>query len=168
MALQQLALTDPYNFIIPILTQWGMLGGMLLINIFVLPESPWWLVQRSEFDKAEAVLAKTHKGVDGYNVKSELVRLRYSNTLFCESLCIDKLKQNIIVATVERERQFAAGETNQYREIFRGVNLWRLFICFWPKGMQQLTGQSVTNNYGTYFCEYFPTFTVLVWKTRHD
>lgn len=78
LALQQLALRDPYNFIIPILTQWGMLGGMLLINLFVLPESPWWLVQRSEFDKAEAVLAKTHKGVDGYDVKNELVRLPYS------------------------------------------------------------------------------------------
>lgn len=63
------------------------------------------------------------------------------------------LAQSIIVATVERERQIAAEERNQYKEIFSGVNLWRLFICFWPKAMQQLTGQSVTNNYGTYFCE---------------
>lgn len=132
LALQQLALRDPYNFKIPILTQWGMLGGMLLINILVLPESPWWLVQRSMLGKAEKVLAKTHKGVPGYDVKSEL---------------------SIIVATVERERQLAAENTNQYREIFRGVNLWRLLICFWPKAMQQFTGQSVTNNYGTYFCE---------------
>lgn len=40
LALQQLALTDPLDFRTPILTQWGMLGGMLLINVFLLPESP--------------------------------------------------------------------------------------------------------------------------------
>ncbi|KAF9876670.1 hypothetical protein CkaCkLH20_06078 [Colletotrichum karsti] len=122
LALRQLSFQDPYNFKIPILTQWGMLGGMLVINLFFLPESPWWLVQRGMVDKAETVLAKTHKG-------------------------------SIIVATIERERQLSTETTNQYKEIFQGVNLWRLFICFWPKAMQQLTGQSVTNNYGTYFFE---------------
>ena len=40
LALRQLAIQDPFEFRIPILTQWGMLGGMLLINIFILPESP--------------------------------------------------------------------------------------------------------------------------------
>lgn len=49
-----------------------------------------------------------------------------------------------------------SAEGNQYKEIFKGVNLWRLFICFWPKAIQQLTGQSVTDNYSTYFCEYSP------------
>ncbi|KAH8743739.1 general substrate transporter [Diaporthe sp. PMI_573] len=130
LALRQLAFIDPYNFKIPIYTQWGMLGGMLLINTFLLPESPWWLVQKNKLDEAEKVLAKTHKGVPGYDVKSEL---------------------SIIVATIERERQYEAEDTNQYKQIFQGTNLWRLFICFWPKAMQQLTGQSVTNNYGTYF-----------------
>lgn len=37
-----------------------------------------------------------------------------------------------------------------------GINLWRLLIAFWPKAMQQLVGQSLTNNYGTYFCETIP------------
>ena len=62
--------------------------------------------------------------------------------------------QSIIIATIEHERLIAAEESsqNQYRQIFKGVNLWRLFIAFWPKAMQQLTGQSITNNYGTYFC----------------
>ncbi|UKZ82540.1 hypothetical protein TrVFT333_010329 [Trichoderma virens FT-333] len=130
LALRQLAFKDPYNFKIPILTQWGMLGVMLIINLFFLPESPWWLVQKGMVEKAETVLAKTHKGVPGYDVKSEL---------------------SIIIATVEHERQFIAEDKNQYKQIFQGVNFWRLFICFWPKAIQQLTGQSVTNNYGTYF-----------------
>ncbi|KAJ3469383.1 hypothetical protein MRS44_003448 [Fusarium solani] len=125
LALRQLAFTDPYNFQIPIRTQWGMLGGMLLINLFCLPESPWWLVQRGMFDKAEKVLAKTHKGVPGYD--------------------------SIIIATVEHKRESTAEDKSQYQEIFRGIHLWRLFICFWPKAMQQLAGQSVTKNYGTYF-----------------
>ncbi|KAL2693685.1 hypothetical protein Neosp_000246 [[Neocosmospora] mangrovei] len=116
LALRQLAFTDPYNFQIPIRTQWGMLGG--------------WLVQRGMFDKAEKVLAKTHKGVAGYDVKKEL---------------------SIIIATVEHKRESTAEDKSQYQEIFRGIHLWRLFICFWPKAMQQLAGQSVTKNYGTYF-----------------
>lgn len=39
LALQQLDIRDPYNFKAPILTQWGMIGAMLAINLF-LPESP--------------------------------------------------------------------------------------------------------------------------------
>lgn len=64
--------------------------------------------------------------------------------------------QAIIVATIEHERILTASETqNQLFQIFKGVNLWRLFIAFWPKAMQQLAGQSVTNNYATYFCAWF-------------
>ncbi|RSH95581.1 hypothetical protein EHS25_000673 [Saitozyma podzolica] len=130
LALRQLAITSPYDFKIPIYTQWGMLGVLLVINVF-LPESPWWLVQRGKIDEAEKVLAMTHKGVSGYDVKEELA---------------------IIVATIEHERILTASETqNQLFQIFKGVNLWRLFIAFWPKAMQQLAGQSVTNNYATYF-----------------
>ncbi|KAI2611825.1 general substrate transporter [Hypoxylon sp. NC1633] len=129
LALRQLALTNPYDFKIPIYTQWGMLGILLIINIF-LPESPWWLVERTKYDKAEKVLASTHKGVPGYEVKNELA---------------------IIIATVEHERLVAAETKNPLIQIFKGTNLWRLFIAFWPKAMQQLAGQSVTNNYGTYF-----------------
>lgn len=39
LSLRQLAMTNPYDFKIPIYTQWGMLGVLLIINIF-LPESP--------------------------------------------------------------------------------------------------------------------------------
>ncbi|CAK7231038.1 hypothetical protein SCUCBS95973_007777 [Sporothrix curviconia] len=59
----------------------------------------------------------------------------------------------IIVATVEHERLLDKTEsTNQLLQIVHDrTNLWRLFNAFWPKAMQQLTGQSVTSNYGTYF-----------------
>ncbi|KAJ5116850.1 general substrate transporter [Penicillium angulare] len=130
LALRQLALSDPYDFKTPIYTQWGMLGVLLLINIGI-PESPWWLAQRDRHNEAEAVLRSTHKGVPGYDSKTEMA---------------------IIVATIEQERILAASETQStFFQIFKGINLWRLFIAFWPKAMQQLAGQSVTNNYGTYF-----------------
>ncbi|KAI1863169.1 uncharacterized protein JN550_009905 [Neoarthrinium moseri] len=129
LALQQLHIRDPYNYKIPIYTQWSMLGVMLIINLFV-PESPWWLVQRSKYHDAEKVLASSYKGVTGYDLKKEL---------------------SIIIATVEHEKLVEAENKYQLVQIFKGVNLWRLFIAFWPKGMQQLCGQSVTNNYGTYF-----------------
>ncbi len=72
LALRQLAISQPYHFKIPIYTQWGMLGVLLIINV-LLPESPWWLVQTGKIDKAEEVLEKTHKGVPGYETKHELV-----------------------------------------------------------------------------------------------
>lgn len=57
------------------------------------------------------------------------------------------------MATVERHRLTQALAKHEIREIFKGTNFWRLFIAFWPKAMQQLVGQSLTNNYGTYFCK---------------
>lgn len=68
--------------------------------------------------------------------------------------------QAIMVATVEHERLVEAEDTNQYKQIFQGINFWRLFIAFWPKAMQQLTGQSITNNYGTYFCKFIHRYEV--------
>lgn len=89
-----------------------------------------WLVQKNRVPKAEKVLAFAYKGVKSYNVKEQL---------------------SIIVATVERHRLVSVEEKSQLKEIFTGINLWRLLIAFWPKAMQQLVGQSLTNNYGTYF-----------------
>ena len=131
LALRQLSEHNPYDFKTAIYTQWGMLGILLIINVF-LPESPWWLVERNRVADAEKVLASTHRGIAEYDVQREL---------------------GIIVATVEHERLLDTTEaSNQLMQIVQDrTNLWRLFIAFWPKAMQQLTGQSVTNNYGTYF-----------------
>ena len=64
------------------------------------------------------------------------------------------IHQSILVATVEHERLLALEQKSfDFFQIFKGTNLWRLFIAFWPKAMQQFAGQSVTNNYATYFCE---------------
>ena len=77
LALQQLSAKDPLDYKTPIYTQWAMLGLMLIINL-LLPESPWWLVQRGKYAKAEKVLAWTHKGVPGYDLRTDLV-----STMFC-------------------------------------------------------------------------------------
>ena len=71
--LRQVSRHDPYNWKMPVLTQWAMLGILLIINV-LLPESPWWLVQRHKVDRAEKVLATTRKGVAGFDVKQEVVR----------------------------------------------------------------------------------------------
>ncbi len=101
------------------------------------------------------MLATTHKGVEGYDVKKELVRPDpCTSSLLYSRTCADhQRQQSIIVATVEHERFIATEAKVTFAQIFKGVNFWRLFIAFWPKAMQQLAGQSVTNNYGTYFCE---------------
>lgn len=129
LALRQLSYTDPYNWKTAIYTQWGMLVVMLGINLFV-PESPWWLVQKDKISQAEKVLTMAYKNVQSYNVKEQL---------------------SIIIATIERHRLVSVEQKSQLKEIFTGINLWRLLIAFWPKAMQQLVGQSLTNNYSTYF-----------------
>lgn len=68
-----------------------------------------------------------------------------------------KEQLSIIVATVEHHRLVSVEQRSQLKEIFMDINLWRLLIAFWPKAMQQFVGQSLTNNYGTYFCETFPS-----------
>lgn len=72
VALQRLNVSHPYDFRVAIYTQWGMIG--LLVGIFLwIPESPWWLVAHGKVDQARKVLVKIHGGIAEYNVEHEIV-----------------------------------------------------------------------------------------------
>lgn len=72
VALEQMSMNRPLAFRPIILTQWAMMGLMLIILI-LLPESPWWLVSQGRVEKAAKVLNMFYGHVDGYNVHEQLV-----------------------------------------------------------------------------------------------
>ncbi|KAK8869487.1 hypothetical protein IAR55_000052 [Kwoniella newhampshirensis] len=130
VALNRLNGNDPMDFRTAIYTQWGMIGVMSIIFVF-LPESPWWLASKGKLDRAASVLRKYNGHLEGYNVEEELA---------------------IMTATVEEERLVAKRDNQEGPfAVFQGSNLLRLFIAAWPKLIQQFVGLSVFNTYATYF-----------------
>lgn len=132
VTLQRFNIVAPYSFRQAIYVQWGLIGGLFVIYC-VLPESPWWLMQKDHVDRARQSLTRLKGGVQDYNVEVELAVMR--NT-------IDE----------QRARAQSLGAI-PLRMIFQGLNGKRLLIALWPKMQQQFVGLSVFNNYATYFCE---------------
>lgn len=137
VVLQQLNQSHPYDFRLAIYTQWGMIGGLFIVYL-VLPESPWWLMQKEREEKARKSLTRLKGGVEGYDVEMDMAIMR--NT-------IDE----------QRARAHHVGKI-PLKMIFMGMNGKRLLIALWPKMCQQFVGLSVFNNYATYFCESCFTF----------
>ncbi|KAK6077039.1 MFS alpha-glucoside [Seiridium cupressi] len=130
VALDRLSASDPYDFRVPIYTQWAMIGGIGIIFVF-LPESPWWLASKGKLEKAAKVLRFFNGKVEGYDVEEQI---------------------EVMTATVEVERQ----QAELHKElglfaVFKGRNLLRFVIAGWPKVAQQFVGLAVFNTYATYF-----------------
>ncbi|CAG8897290.1 unnamed protein product [Penicillium nalgiovense] len=133
VALQKLSAQDPYEFRVPIYTQWAMVGVILLIFAFI-PESPWWLVSKGKIDKAVKILTRCNGNVEGYSVNEQIA---------------------VMTATIAEERLVAERNSEEGTwAVFQGRNRLRFFIAAWPKIAQQLVGLSVFNTYATYFFQY--------------
>ncbi|KAI1846095.1 hypothetical protein JX266_007904 [Neoarthrinium moseri] len=130
VALNRLAAVDPYDFKVPIYTQWAMIGGIAIVFVF-LPESPWWLAGKGKLDKAAQVLHFCNGNVEGYDVEEQI---------------------EVMTATIAVERQAAeASKEIGAFAVFQGRNLIRFLIAGWPKVTQQFVGLAVFNTYATYF-----------------
>ncbi|KIA75552.1 hypothetical protein HK57_00692 [Aspergillus ustus] len=133
VALNRLNATDPYDFRTPIYTQWAMVGIAGIIFVFI-PESPWWLVGKDHFERAEKVLNVCNGRVEGYDTQQQI---------------------GIMTATIMEERHIAQRDSQQGMwAVFQGRNLLRFLIAGWPKITQQFVGLSVFNSYATYFFQY--------------
>ncbi|ETS83859.1 hypothetical protein PFICI_05735 [Pestalotiopsis fici W106-1] len=133
VALNRLNASDPYDYKVPIYTQWAMIGGIGVVFAF-LPESPWWLVSKGKLEKAAEILHSCNGQVEGYDVQEKI---------------------EIMTATIDLERQQAEINKEQGTfAVFQGRNLLRFIIAGWPKIAQQFVGLSVFNTYATYFFQY--------------
>ncbi|CAI7656076.1 unnamed protein product [Penicillium pancosmium] len=133
VALQELSANDPYDFRVPIYTQWAMVGVIAIIFVFI-PESPWWLVSKGKIDEAAQILTRCNGNVEGYSVDEQI---------------------EVMTATVTEERILAERNSEEGTwAVFQGRNRLRFLIAAWPKIAQQLVGLSVFNTYATYFFQY--------------
>ncbi|KAK6201791.1 hypothetical protein LQW54_009370 [Pestalotiopsis sp. IQ-011] len=133
VALNRLNASDPYDYKVPIYTQWAMIGGIGIIFAF-LPESPWWLASKGKLEKAAKILHSCNDKVEGYDVDEQI---------------------EIMTATIDLEQQQAEINKEQGAfAVFQGRNLLRFIIAGWPKIAQQFVGLSVFNTYATYFFQY--------------
>jgi MFS transporter, SP family, general alpha glucoside:H+ symporter len=116
VGLQVLQYKDPYDYKTAVYSQFGMLGGLMIIYA-ILPETAWWSVSKDKIDKARKSLKFMYGGIQGYDIEEELA---------------------VMINTVHQERM-VRGELRKVSqwEIFRGTNGWRLLIALWPKMMQQ-------------------------------
>ncbi|KAK8853488.1 hypothetical protein IAR55_004195 [Kwoniella newhampshirensis] len=124
---------------IPVLTQWGFLGIMLPIFLWI-PETPSYFAARGQHEQGRAVLQRVNGDVEGYDVDAEY-----------------NVIKNIIVE--EQERLASLGLEDQsfrhilrsYVECFQGTNLKRTIAASLPASCQQLTGLAFLSGYASLF-----------------
>ncbi|KAF6802055.1 MFS alpha-glucoside [Colletotrichum sojae] len=130
VALQSMSRRAPYNWLTPVYTQWGQVGLMIIIYVF-LPESPVWLATVGREEKAKECLRWLHRGVEGYDVDHQ-----YS----------------IITLNLEHERTIASEQRKEsWTNIFRGTDGRRTLTALWTVVAQQFTGLALFGTFGTYF-----------------
>lgn len=102
---------------IPIAIQW-MFPTPLAILIFLAPESPWWLVRKGKYARAEKDVRRLGSGTDPTETVAMMRRV------------------------VELE---ANDKTPTHLEMFKGTDLRRTIIIAFVYGAQNLTGNLIAN-----------------------
>ncbi|KAI9162757.1 substrate transporter [Paramyrothecium foliicola] len=128
---------DPFNFRVPILTQWGFLAVMLPIFLWI-PETPAYYASCDQHEKGKASLRRINGKIEGYNVETEYA---------------------IINNTIMEERREQQGTANQgikevlqsYAQCFHRQNARRTLGAALPVCAQQLTGLAFLNGYASLF-----------------
>ncbi|KAL8291287.1 hypothetical protein RQP46_002265 [Phenoliferia psychrophenolica] len=122
---------DVRAFKVPLYIALGIPTLTLILELFVLVESPWWLLFKGRRDEARASLLRLNGGVPGYSVEKDLAQLDY---------------------TLQKEQeQTAATREVSFRDCLRGVDARRTFCACFPSLTQNLTGQNLVGTYSTYF-----------------
>ncbi|KAH6711365.1 putative transporter [Leptodontidium sp. 2 PMI_412] len=130
VALNSLNTNNPHNYLNPLYSQWGQIGLMIIIYIF-LPESPAWCVTAGKMERAKKALSYLHRGAENFDVDAQL---------------------EIILLNVEHERALSVEQRREkWYNIFRGVDGRRTVTTLWTNLSQQFIGLSLFGTFGTYF-----------------
>lgn len=130
VALRTMAKNNPTKYLDPIYTQFGQVGAMILIYIFV-PESPAWCVTAGKIERARKELLKLNRGVKNYNVEQQI-----------EILILASEHEHAVAVEQRREKWYA---------IFQGTDGLRTVISLWTNLTQQFIGLTLFGTFGTYF-----------------
>ncbi|KAL7916802.1 general substrate transporter [Trichoderma velutinum] len=131
--------SEPLNYKIPILTQWGFVGIMLPIFLWV-PETPAYYAERDYDEKGKASLRRIYGNVEGYDVEFEYAIIK--NTI---------LEERRRLHSLGLEDTGLKQLVRSYVECFQGPNKWRTLGAALPVCTQQLTGLSFLNTYASLF-----------------
>ncbi|KAM6511998.1 hypothetical protein FALCPG4_016986 [Fusarium falciforme] len=130
---------DPLDYKTPILTQWGFLGLMLPIFIW-LPETPAYYAERDQDELGKKTLKRVNGRVQDYDVETEYAIIK--NTILEE--------RNLREENGLNDKSFADIVTT-YLACFKGSNARRTLGAALPACAQQLTGLSFLNTYASLF-----------------
>ncbi|KAI9151333.1 sugar transporter [Paramyrothecium foliicola] len=128
---------DPLNFKVPIYTQWGFLGLMLPIFIW-LPETAAYYASRDLDDKGKATLRRVNGKIEGYDVEVEYAIIK--NTILEER-----------ASQSENQAQGFKQVVQSFLDCLKGVDAKRTLGSTLPICAQQLTGLAFLNTYASLF-----------------
>lgn len=128
---------NPLDYKTPILTQWGFLGIMLPIFIW-LPETPAYFAARGQDDKGKAALRRVNGAVEGYDVDVEYAIIKHS---------IKKEEESLGEIAPHNWRALL----QSYIDCFKGPDFYRTLGSTLPICSQQLTGLAFLNTYASLF-----------------
>ncbi|KAL7916798.1 sugar transporter [Trichoderma velutinum] len=130
VALEVMAGYIPNNWLIPVYTQWGHIGLMLIIYIFIV-ESPAWCVTKGKYELAKKSLRRLHWDVTDYDVEHQF---------------------NLLVLNVEHEIEYAKAQKSEaWYSIFKGVDGRRTLVACWTLLTQQFIGITLFSTFASYF-----------------
>ncbi|RSL42337.1 hypothetical protein CEP54_015512 [Fusarium duplospermum] len=130
VAMEVISGYDSHNWLLPIYTQWGHIGLMLIIFV-MLPESAAWAVSAGKIEKAKKALRQLYRGVDNYNVDQQI---------------------EVLVLLADHETQVAIAQNREkWHSVFRGTDGFRTIVACWTIVSQQFTGLVLFSTFGAYF-----------------
>ncbi|TVY62677.1 MFS transporter fmqE [Fusarium oxysporum f. sp. cubense] len=130
VAMEAVSGYDSHNWLLPIYTQWGHIGLMLIIFV-MLPESAAWAVSAGKIEKAKRALRQLYRGVDNYNHDQQI---------------------EVLVLLADHETQVAIAQNREkWHSVFRGTDGFRTIVACWTIVSQQFTGLVLFSTFGAYF-----------------
>ncbi|KAH7143416.1 general substrate transporter [Dactylonectria macrodidyma] len=139
MTLTIMQAVDPLDYKTPILTQWGFLGMMLPIFIW-LPETPAYYAERDQDELGKKTLSRVNGAVQDYDVEAEYAIVK--NTI---------LEERRMREEYGLDGKSFANIVRTYLACFKGSNARRTLGAALPACAQQLTGLSFLNTYASLF-----------------